>query len=221
MDHHIDHHFDDALAALKQQIVRMSCKVESMVADACAALGARSEVLARQVLEREHSVNALEVSIDEECIELLARFQPAASDLRFITRGLKIVTDLERIGDLACNIADRVLELLREGDPPLDLLPMADIVKRMLAESIDAFVDGDAARAEQVLRQDDVVDDLTRQYVEQLIERASVEPQNVRRIFPATSIVRYLERTADHATNIAELAIFMAKGRDVRHPRST
>jgi len=221
LDHHIDRHFDDALTALKQQVVLMSSKVESMVADCFAALAARSEVLARQVLAREPAVNALEVSIDELCIELLVRFQPAASDLRFITRGLKIVTDLERVGDLACNAADRVVEIIREGEPPLDLLPMAEIVQRMLKDSIDAFVEGDTAKAESVLQQDDVVDDLTRKHVEQLIDRAAVEPQNVRRIFPATSIVRYLERMADHSTNIAELAIFMVKGHDVRHPRST
>jgi phosphate transport system protein len=219
VDRHIDHHFDEALAALKQQILLMSSKVESMVEDCFRALAARSDLLARQVTERDHAVDALEVSIDEQCIELLARYQPAARDLRFITRGLKIVTDLERVGDLACNVASRVLDLIAEEHAPLDLLPMAEIVQRMLKESIDAFIEGDAAKAEAVLKQDDIVDQLTTKHVHYLIELAVREPQGIRRIFPASSIVRHLERMADHSTNIAELAIFMVKGRDVRHKR--
>lgn len=219
MDHHIDHHFDEALAALKSQILLMGNKVESMVSDCMEALGKRDEELAEQVIERDHAVNALEVAIDEQCIELLARYQPAASDLRFITRGLKIVTDLERVGDLAVNTASRVLDIAKLGDSPIDLTQMSSIVLMMLHDSIEAFVATDVAKAEGVLKNDDMVDDLTDCYVTELLERATKEPQNLNRLFPATSIVRYLERMADHSTNIAELAIFRAKGRDVRHTK--
>ena len=217
MDRHNDHHFDEALEELKRQIVLMGSKVESMVADAVQALAEGDVDLAKQVMQRDSAVNALEVSIDEQCIELLVRYQPAASDLRFITRGLKIVTDLERVGDLAVNFAKRVIEITREGEAPIDLGAMAGVVQGMLKDSIDAFVRGDEKRARDVLGKDDIVDELTEKNVNELIERSIREPQNIRRIFPAASIVRYLERVADHSTNVAELAIFTAVGRDVRH----
>ncbi len=219
MEHHIDRHFDEAIEALKQQILLMGSKVEAMVADCMKALASRDTALAQQIIESDHAVNALEVSIDEQCIELLARYQPAAWDLRFITRGLKIVTDLERVGDLAVNTASRVIDIVKHGDSPIDLTQMSNNVQMMLKDSIDAFVNSNAAKAEGVLNNDDVVDDLTEYYVKELLERAEKEPENLNRLFPATSIVRYLERMADHSTNIAELAIFTAKGRDVRHSK--
>lgn len=219
MNHHIDRHFDEALSELKHQITLMGSKVEGMVADCMKALESGDRVLAGQIIERDHSVNALEVSIDEQCIELLARYQPAAGDLRFITRGLKIVTDLERVGDLAVNSASRVLDILKAGSSPVDLKQMSAIVQMMLKDSIDAFVNLDVARAEGVLKNDDIVDDLTEHYVVELLNRSSKEPEKIKLFFPAASIVRYLERISDHSTNIAELAIFMAKGRDVRHSK--
>ena len=217
MDHHIDRHFDDALAALKQQILMMSGKVESMIADCITALQKRDADLAAQIIEADHSVNALEMSIDEQCIHLLARYQPAAGDLRFITRGLKIATDLERIGDLAVNSAERVIDIVKEGSPGVELSNMATIVQAMLRESLDAFVNSDAEKAEGVFLKDDTVDEMTERLVTELIERAAKEPQSIKKLFPATSIVRYFERVADHATNIAELAIYTVKGRDIRH----
>ncbi len=219
MDRHTDRHYDEALDALKRQIVLMGSKVENMVTDSMRALASGNTRLAGQVVERDKAVNALEVAIDEHCIELLVRYQPAARDLRFITRGLKIVTDLERVGDLAVNIAERVMEITNSGGVPADLSDMARVVQEMLVDSIDAFVNWDDAKAEAVLRKDDVVDDFTKRYVNDFIHRLAREPENIGRIFPAASIVRYLERVADHSTNIAELAIFMVEGRDVRHGR--
>jgi phosphate transport system protein len=217
MDHHIDRHFDEALAALKQQILMMSSRVEAMIADCITALQNRDADLAAKIIEADHSVNAFEMSIDEHCIHLLARYQPAAGDLRFITRGLKIATDLERVGDLAVNSAQRIIDIVKEGSPGVDLLNMASIVQAMLSESLEAFVNSDADKAEGVFVKDDAVDEMTETIVTELIERASKEPQNIKKLFPATSIVRYFERVADHATNIAELAIYMVKGRDIRH----
>lgn len=217
MSQHIDRHFDEALNSLKQQILLMGSKVEVMLADCTRALKAKDLKLAEEVVESDRSIDALEVSIDEQCIHLLARYQPAASDLRFITRGLKIVTDLERIGDLAVNMAERVNDILKNGTAPLDLSGMAGVVQEMLKDSLDAFVERDAVKAENVLKSDDEVDDLTEKYVTTLLDQASREPQNIKVLFPMTSIVRYLERIADHSTNIAELAIYMIKGRDVRH----
>ena len=217
MNQHIDHFFDEALSSLKQQILLMGSKVEAMVADCMTALRKSDVKLAGSVIESDRSINALEVSIDEQCIQLLARYQPAASDLRFITRGLKIVTDLERVGDLAVNIAQRIDDIVKNGKAPLDLTSMAALVQKMLKDSLDAFVERDTAKAESVLRRDDDVDDLTEKYVVELLTRAEKEPGGIKVFFPTTSIVRYLERIADHSTNIAELAIFMVKGRDVRH----
>jgi len=219
VDSHIDRHFDEALEALKQQIRLMALNVESMVADSIRALGQQDEGLARQVFDRDHPVNALEVSIDGQCLELLARHQPAARDLRFITRGLKIATDLERVGDLAVNTAERVLEIIgsKQGTPPIDLTEMVQVVQTMLKDAIDAFLTGDEALATSVLERDDVVDDHTESQVMNLIERLAREPQSAQNLFPLSSIVRYLERIADHSTNIAEQAIFMIRGLDVRH----
>lgn len=217
MNQHIDHHFDEALASLKQQILLMGSKVEAMVADCMKALKSRDVKLANSIIEADHSINALEVAIDEQCIHLLARYQPAASDLRFITRGLKIVTDLERIGDLAVNSAQRVVDIIDHGTSPVDLGNMATLVQKMLKDSLDAFVEMDAKKADGVLKSDDAVDDLTEKYVAELIGMATKSPASINVIFPVTSLVRYLERIADHSTNIAELAIYMVKGRDVRH----
>lgn len=224
MDHHIDRHFDEALLALKRQIMLMGSKVEIMVADCMRALKEKNTDLADKIIESDQSINALEVAIDEQCIELLARYQPAASDLRFITRGLKIVTDLERIGDLAVNCAQRIRQIIKEnhssanmGD--IDVYKMASIVEDMLKTSLAAFIEENAALAEKVFERDDEVDDLTEKYVTLLIEKAAKEPGTIKKIFPMTSLVRYLERIADHSTNIAELAIFMIRGHDVRHGR--
>lgn len=217
MDHHIDHHFDDALAALKQQILLMGSRVEEMLSDTMSALKKRDAKMAEKVIEADRAVNALEVSIDEQCIQLLARYQPAASDLRFITRGLKIVTDLERIGDLAVNTAQRVIDITSHGEPPIDISEMAAVVQTMLKEGLDSFVEGDTEKASRVLVSDDIVDDMTEKFINDLLDRSVKEPAAIHTIFPMTSIVRYLERIADHSTNIAELAIYMVKGRDIRH----
>ncbi len=217
MDHHIDRHFDQALDALKQQIMIMCSKVEFMIADAIRCLAETDCRLATQMRERDRAIDALEVAIDEHCLELLVRYQPAARDLRFITRGLKIVTDLERVGDLAVNLSSRSIELREAGGPAIDLTELAAVVQGMLRDSIIAFVEGDAAKAMEVLRKDDMVDSLTRTYINGFIDRSRHEPEAIGRIFPSSSVVRYLERVADHSTNIAELAIFMVKGRDVRH----
>lgn len=219
MEHHIDHYFDEALTSLKQQISLMSKKVDEMLNDCKTALVKKDMKLAEALEERDQVVNALEVAIDEQCIELLARYQPAASDLRFITRGLKIVTDLERVGDLTVNIASRTVEILKEGEPPIDLSHMFELVITMFKSSVEAFINKDESKAKDVLVKDDLVDDSTTKHVKEMIQKAKQDPSKIGIYFPFSSIVRYLERISDHSTNIAELAIFTAKGRDVRHGR--
>lgn len=224
MDHHIDRHFDEALQALKQQIMLMGTRVEIMVEDCMRALKEKDAELADKIVDSDQSIDAFEVDIDEHCIELLVRYQPAAIDLRFITRGLKIVTDLERIGDLAVNCAQRIKQIIEEDDSSantgeVDIYKMAKIVQDMLKTSFTAFIENNAALADNVFARDDEVDEMTERYVTVLVEKAAKEPGAIKRIFPMTSLIRYLERIADHSTNIAELAIFMARGRDVRHGR--
>lgn len=224
MDQHIDRYFDEALDNLKQQILVMGNKVEAMVADCMQALKKKDADLADNIIDSDEGINALEVSIDEQCIELLARYQPAAGDLRFISRGLKIVTDLERIGDLAVNCAQRIKQITKENNSPVkmtdvDVPRMAKIVQDMLKESLKAFIEGNEALAETIFARDDEVDDMTEEFVTVLIERAAKEPGSIKKIFPITSLIRYLERIADHSTNIAEFAIFTVRGKDVRHGR--
>jgi len=145
-----------------------------------------------------------------------------ASDLRFITIALKIVTDLERIGDLGVNICERVVELNQE--PPLkpytSLQMMAEAAQGMLREALDAFVAGDVERAQQVLTRDKIVDDYYGQIFRELLTYMMEDPRNIYRATRLQSVAKYLERIGDHATNLAEMVVYLVKGTDIRHPRS-
>lgn len=216
---HISASYDMELNDLRTRILAMGGKVEMMIAGSIKALVDRDTPLAEQVIAQDHEVNTLEVAVDEKCLELLALRQPAARDLRFITLALKIVTDLERIGDQCANIAKRVREL--NVDPPLkpyiDLPRMAQWTETMLKESLDAFVRGDAELAIKVCGDDNFVDDLNVQIQRELLTYMIEDPQTISRAMRLTYISKYLERIADHATNIAEMVIFMVKGKDIRH----
>jgi len=176
--------------------------------------------LAEQVVGSDREVNLLELEVDESCRRLLALRQPAASDLRFITTALKIVVDLERIGDLAVNTAERSIELAQEPPlkPYIDIPRMSKAVSTMVGEALDAFVGMDPDKARKVLASDDAVDQLNEQLFRELLTYMIEEPKNVSRALRITFIAKYLERVADHATNIAQMVIFMCEGRDVRHP---
>jgi phosphate transport system protein len=183
------------------------------------ALVGRDSDLARRTIETDHQVNRIEVETDELCLRILARRQPVAGDLRFITIALKLVTDIERIGDLVVNICERVLELNAE-DPfkyyrtvPL----MAEAVEGMLREALDSFVAGDAERAQNVIRRDDLVDEYYHQMFRELMAFMVEDSGNVYRASRLQSITKYLERIGDHCTNIAEMVVFMVKGKDIRH----
>lgn len=218
MRSHIDHHFDEALDGLKKQVLLMGSKVVEMVDDCVTALRNNDTGLTEPIIEADRAVDALEIAIDEQCLQLLARYQPAASDLRFITRGLKIVTDLERIGDLAVNFAQRVDDIVENGGfAEFDISGMTQYIQKMLKTSLDAFVAGDTKKAEEVLKSEETADEMTRKFVNELMEMSIAKTKGVKICFPMISIVRYLERIADHSTNIAEITIFMAKGRDIRH----
>jgi phosphate transport system protein len=212
-------HFDDELKSLKEKILRMGGLAEEQVQGALRALVERDSDLARKIIENDHRVNALDVEVDEDCLRLLALQQPTARDLRFITTAMKISTELERISDLAENIGERAIELNEEPQlkPYIDIPRMAEWALRMVKEALDAFVNHDAELARKVCRDDDFVDDLTHQLFRELLSFMLENPQTITRAIRITFIAKYLERIADHATNVAELVVYMVEGKIIRH----
>ncbi len=216
---HISASFDVELSELRTRILAMGGKVEVMIAGSIKALVDRDTALAERIIAMDHEVNTCEVSVDEKCLELLALRQPAARDLRFITLVLKIVTDLERIGDQCANISKRVRELNEEPPlkPYIDIPRMAHATGVMLKEALDAFVRGDSDLAVKVCKDDSFVDDLNIQIQRELLTFMIEDPSTISRAMKINYISKSLERIADHATNIAEMVIFMVKGKDIRH----
>jgi phosphate transport system protein len=216
---HSDPQYEAELNELHLKILAMGGLVEKQIANAIAALVNRDDKLAGTTTEADHTVNRLDVEIDDLCIRLLALHQPAARDLRLITTGLKITTDLERIGDMAVNICERTVELNQEAQlkPLIDIPRMAAIAGTMLRESLDAFVREDVDLALKVCREDDVIDLLTEQLFRELSSFMVESPQTITRAIRLLFIAKYLERIADHATNIAEMVVFMVKGKSIRH----
>ena len=212
-------HFHEELEALKQTLLAMGGLVEDQIRRAMKALLERDGVVAQEVIERDRQVNTYDVEVDEQCVSLLALHQPAAGDLRFITTAMKIVTDLERIGDQAVNIAQRVIELNVEPQlkPYIDLPRMAEKAQRMVKESLDAFVARDTALARQVCGEDAEVDALKEQIFRELLTFMMEDPRTIPRAIRLILISRFMERVADHATNIAEMVIYMVEGKMVRH----
>lgn len=216
---HISTAFDIELNDLKQSILVMGGKVELMIANSVKSLVDRDTALAERTIALDHEVNTAEVTIDERCMELLALRQPAARDLRFITMALKIVTDLERMGDQCANIAKRAREI--NSEPPLkpyiDIPRMAHRAETMVKEALDAFVRGDAELAIRVCKEDSFVDELNIQIQRELLTFMIENPMTISLGMKLNYISKSLERIADHATNIAEMVIFMVKGKDIRH----
>ena len=212
-------HFHEELDALKQTLLAMGGLVEDQIRRVMRALVERDDEQAKDVIARDREVNAYENEIDEKCVELLALHQPAAGDLRFLTTAMKIVTDLERIGDQAVNIAQRALELNHEPQlkPYIDLPRMAEKAQAMVKESLDAFVARDTALARRVRAEDEAVDALNHQIFRELLTFTMADPTTIPRAIRLILIARFLERVADHATNIAEMVIYLVESRMVRH----
>jgi len=207
------------LKELKESILYEGGLVEKAIREAIKALLERNSDIAKNVIENDDIVNSKEVEIDEFCLKLLALRQPAARDLRFITTAIKINYDLERIGDMAVNICERVLELNQEPQlkPYIDLPNMAETVELMVKESLDAFVKEDVQLALKVTRDDEKVDQLLDQIFRELLTYMIENPKTISRATRILFISKYLERMADHAVNIAELVIFMVEGKIIRH----
>ena len=216
---HTDRHYDAELKELNLKILEMGGLVEKQIEHAIGGLVERNDEVCRATIGRDHTVNRMDVEIDDICIRLLALHQPAAKDLRLITTGLKITTDLERIGDIAVNICERALELNQEPQlkPFIDIPRMAEVAQTMLRQSLDAFVNENVELALTVCRNDDVIDQLTDQLFRELISYMVEAPQTITRAIRLLFIAKYLERIADHATNIAEMIVFTVKGKSIRH----
>jgi phosphate transport system protein len=212
-------HFVEELEQLKSKLLEESAMVESAIYRSITAVVQKDESLAREVLRNEARVNQIEIEIDDFAVSLLALQQPMAADLRFIIASIKINNDLERMGDLAVSIAERALSLLNEPivKPMIDIPHIAALVQSMVRKSLDSFVTRDADLARSVLASDDAVDDLRNASFHELISFMEQDPGNIRQAIDLLSVVRNLERIADHATNIAEDVLFLAKGIDVRH----
>ncbi len=219
MTTHTDRQYEEELAALRELILTMGGLVEKQITNAIRALVDRNQPLAQATVAKDAEVNRLDVEIDELCIRLLALRQPAGRDLRFITTTLKITTDLERIGDRAVSISERALELASEPPlkPYIDVPRMAEISGAMLRRSLDAFVREDAELALEVCRSDDEVDKLNGKIFRELLSYMIEDPHAITRAMRILFVSKYLERIADHATNIAEMVVFMVKGKSIRH----
>jgi phosphate transport system protein len=212
-------HFHEELEALKQTLLAMGGLVEDQIRRVMRALIERDDALAQEVIERDQQVNAYDVEVDETCVSLLALHQPAAGDLRFITTAMKIVTDLERMGDQAVNIAQRVLELNHEPQlkPYIDLPRMAEKAQLMVKQSLDAFVARDTELARRVCAEDAEVDALKEQIFRELLTFMMEDARTIPRAIRLILISRFLERVADHATNVAEMVIYLVDAKMVRH----
>jgi phosphate transport system protein len=219
---HTDKAFEQDLRDLREKLLAMGAKVENLIAQSMKALTERDSPLAEKVVAADKDVNRLEVEIDELCRRILALRQPAASDLRLITTALKIVTDLERIGDLAVNIAERSMDLNQV--PPLapyvDTPRLAELAQQQVKKSLDAFVSGDVNKAEEVLQGDDLLDALFLKIFNELLAYMMEDSRNIRRATALMFIAKHLERIGDHALNVAEMVVYMVRGKDIRHPRS-
>ncbi len=219
---HTDKAYEKELTQLRDRLLEMGGLVEVALSTSVRAITERNAELAEKVKTRDREINRMEVDIDQACRRILALRQPAASDLRFITTALKIVVDLERMGDLAVNVAERAIDLAQA--PPLgpqhELTQLADLSEAQLKRALDAFVAGDVAKAEEVMRGDQLLDALYLKIFNELLGMMMEDSRNIRRATSILFAAKHLERFGDHATNLAEMVVYMVRGTDIRHPRS-
>ena len=215
----MERHFDEELKLLKNKLLEMAGAVEQAIYNSVKSLVNRDEKLAHDVIVNDKKINDLELDVEDLCLKLLALHQPMAADLRFIAAAMKINNDLERMGDQAVNIAEQAQDLLTK--PPLkplvDIPRMAELAQKMVKDSIDAFVNSDAATAQEICKRDDAVDDLNDQVFRELLTYMLSNSTNIERAVDLILVARHLERIADHATNIAEEVIYIVEGRVIKH----
>ena len=210
--------FDQELEALRQDLVKMGQIVQEAIQNAVDALARRDKVLAQQVMDGDDVIDSLQVEIEDRCIALIARQQPVARDLRILGTGLKITTDLERMGDHAFDIAKIVLLIAHEPliKPLVDIPRMAAMAQSMLRDSLQAYLALDVGLAEKVCHDDDMVDQLYHQVFRELLTYMLEDPQKINQATQLIFVARYLERIADHSTNVAEWVIYLVTGERLR-----
>lgn len=216
---HVQRHFDRDIEVIKESLLRMGAMVEEAMQQSIRALLEGDLAIAEQVIANDDRIDQMEVQIDQQVIELIAKMQPAAGDLRFVATVMKITPELERIGDLAQDVCERVIELSREPSiKPMVYLPrLAEDSQTMVRQALDAFVRGDSALALKVIRNDDVVDQLTEDSFRALLTYMLENPRNISAAIRLTFIGKYFERMADGATNICEMVVYLVEGRMIKH----
>ena len=216
----MERHFDEELKELRKDILKMSDFARKAISESVEALKNRNKTQAQNVIDADSKIDELELVIDEKCIDLIACYQPMAKDLRFVTTGMKINAELERIADLAVDIAQRVLEL---ADKPLlkpltDIPKLSDVAQNMVREAIDSFIKKDADLANKVIKSDNEADNLRTRICSELVnDYMAKDAGTATRAVPLLLIVRHLERICDHASNIAEDIIYMVEGKTIKH----
>ncbi len=215
----IERSFEAELSELNDLILKMGNMVQASIRKSVEGLKNRDEQLSKQVISSDRAVDDLELLIDDKCVTLIARIQPMAADLRFITTAMKITTDLERMGDLAVDIAQKNLELLNMPllKPLIDTPKLADIAMQMIGESIDTFVKRDSSRSLKIHAMENEADKLRDLITDELMEIMTKDPTSVPRAIPLLLIARYLERICDHAMNVAEDVVYMVEAKVVKH----
>ncbi|MCL0040629.1 phosphate signaling complex protein PhoU [Thermodesulfovibrionales bacterium] len=211
--------FEEELMRLKEKVLKVGALVERAIKDSVKSIIERDDTIAKGVIERDRQINELDIEIDEECIRLIARRQPTAVDLRFIITTIKMIADLERMGDHAVNVAERALELNKEPmmKPYADISQIGRISLGMTRDSLDAFVNRDKRLAMDVIIRDDEIDDLRHEVLRELLFFMIQDPTTACRAMKMSFVAQYLERIADHATNISEMVIYLAEGKIIRH----
>ena len=212
-------HFDRDIEELKHMLLRMGAMVEDAMSQSIRALLERDTAIAEQVIAADREIDQMELEIDQHTIELIAKMQPAAVDLRFVATAMKITPELERIADLAQDVCERAIELNREPQlkPMVDIPRLARNSQEMVRQALDAFVRRDATLARAVIARDDDVDHLTEQSFRELLTYMLEDPRNISRAIRLTFIGKYFERMADGATNICEMVVYLVEGKVIKH----
>jgi phosphate transport system protein len=212
-------HFDRDIEHLKDLLLRMGAMVEDAINLSIRALLERDTNIAEEVIANDSQVDQMELEIDDHTVELIAKMQPAAVDLRFVATAMKITPELERIADLAQDVCERAIELNREPQlkPLIDIPRLAHMAQEMVRQSLDAFVRGDAVLAREVIARDDEVDLLTEQSFRELLTYMLEDSRNISRAIRLTFVGKYFERMADGATNICEMVVFLVEGKVIKH----
>jgi phosphate transport system protein len=212
-------HFDRDIEQTKELLLQMGAMVEDAISDSIRALLERDSAVAERVIAADDAIDQMELDIDQHTVELIAKMQPAAVDLRFVATAMKITPELERIADLAVDVCERAIELNREPPlkPLIDIPRLAKMAQDMVRQSLDSFVRGDAVLAREVIARDDEVDLLTEQSFRELLTYMLEDSRNISRAIRLTFVGKYFERMADGATNICEMVVYLVEGKVIKH----